>query len=184
MDVQLILQRKGKSIWTAKLQRSQATLGRAFGCNVRIPASDISRLHCRLHVENGLVVVEDLESVNGTFVNGVRVRDTEIVRPGDRLSLGSLTFVVEYEPSPEAVEQLGGAVAEAVEDVEVVEDAGSEPVVEAIAEPVEEGEEVDAEAFVLDDAEELNLPGRGEDLSDLLSGLEDTEDRTKKPKKR
>lgn len=183
MDVQLILKRKGKSIWTAKLQRSQATLGRAFGCNVRIPASDISRLHCRLHVENGLVMVEDLESVNGTFVNGTRVRDTEIVRPGDRLSLGSLTFVVEYEPSPEALERLGGEVAEAVEDVEVVEDADSQPVVEAVAEPVEEAEELGAEAFVLDDVDELNLPDRGEDLSGLLSGLDDTEDRSKKRKK-
>lgn len=186
MDVQLILQRNGKPIWTARLQRSQVTLGRAFGCNVRVPASDVSRLHCRLHIDNGLVVVEDLESINGTFVNGARVRDTEIARPGDRLSLGSVTFVIEYELSAEARERLGieddAPLVEAADDVEVVEDSGAAPVVEAVAEPLEEAEEMDADAFVFEDAEEFDLSGSGGDLHGLLSELDDTEDRSKRSK--
>jgi pSer/pThr/pTyr-binding forkhead associated (FHA) protein len=58
----------------------------------------VSRLHCRLLVgADGLVRVEDLGSVNGTLINGTPIHGLEVVRPGDRLGLGPVTFVVEYD---------------------------------------------------------------------------------------
>ena len=99
MIVRLILMRKRKRIWTAQVRQKEATLGRAVGCTVRIPSSQVSRLHCRLRIEDGVVTVEDLESVNGTFINGKRVREAEILHPGDHLSVGAVTFLVEYELS-------------------------------------------------------------------------------------
>jgi predicted component of type VI protein secretion system len=187
MNVRLVLERNRKRVWSTRLRSSEATLGRALGCTVRIPSSEVSRLHCRLRIDNGLVFVEDLESVNGTFVNGERVSGNEIVHPGDRLSLGSLTFVVEYELTPEALRRLGGdddyAVLEADEDVEVVEDAPS-PTTDSppVVEPVEEAAETDAEIFHLDDQEELHLP-EGGDLRDFLIELDDTDESSKKPKR-
>jgi predicted component of type VI protein secretion system len=193
MKVQLILQRKGKRIWTTQLRRSETTLGRALGCTIRIPASQVSRLHCRLRIENDLVTVEDLESVNGTFLNGKRVRGVEIVRPGDRLALGSVTFMVEYELTAAALRQLSGgedyAVLEEDDDLEVVEEvspppAKSPPVVEEVEEvqAVEEVEDDDAELFVLEEGEEINLPDGG-DLRNFLLELDDTDDRSKGRKK-
>jgi pSer/pThr/pTyr-binding forkhead associated (FHA) protein len=81
-------------------------VGRAHGNAVRIPSSEVSRQHCRLMLEDGLVYLEDLNSINGTFLNGRMVRDLEVVRPGDRLGVGPVVFVVEYELSPEALDRL------------------------------------------------------------------------------
>src|SRR5262249_52854099 len=106
MNVRLTLNRNRKAVWTAQISQAEATLGRARGCTVRIPSSEISRQHCRLRMENGIVTVEDLESINGTFLNGLRVRRIESVHPGDRLTLGPVTLVVEYEPATESLEDL------------------------------------------------------------------------------
>jgi serine/threonine-protein kinase len=104
--VQLALYRKNKRVWARQLRGWQATLGRGPSCTVRIRSSDVSRLHCRLLVEaDGLVRVEDLESVNGTFINGTQIHGLEIVRPGDRLGLGPVTFVVEYDKPSSLGEQ-------------------------------------------------------------------------------
>jgi pSer/pThr/pTyr-binding forkhead associated (FHA) protein len=175
MNARLILERKGKRVWTTQLRGSVATLGRAIGCTIRIPSSEVSRRHCRLSVENDLLTVEDLESVNGTFINGVPLRGIEIVRPGDRLGLGSVTFVVEYALTAEALRRLGGdeevAVLEADDEPEVVE----APPAHA-AEALEVLEEVGEEMFILDDKEEMHLP-EGGDLRDFLIELDDTDER-------
>jgi serine/threonine protein kinase len=115
--VQLALYRNNKRVWARQLSGSQATLGRGQRCTVRIPAADVSRRHCRLRMEaDGLVRVEDLESVNGTFINGTPIHGLEIVRPGDRLELGPVTLVVEYEMTPKTPRRLDGDENEIVLD--------------------------------------------------------------------
>jgi pSer/pThr/pTyr-binding forkhead associated (FHA) protein len=148
MIVRLVFMRKRKRVWTAQLHQTESTLGRAHGCTVRIPSAQVSRLHCRLRIENGVVTAEDLESVNGTFVNGQRIRDPEVVHPGDRLGVGPVTFVVEYELSTTSLRPLDSeedhAVQETESDVFLVEEEGSKPelepplVTEADVEIVEE----------------------------------------------
>jgi serine/threonine-protein kinase len=129
--VQLVLYRKNKRVWDRQLSGWQATLGRGRSCTVRIRSSDVSRLHCRLRMEaDGLVRVEDLESVNGTFINGTPIHGLEIVRPGDRLGLGPVTLVVEYDKTPQAQRRLEGGDDSALvetDDVELVEDAATQP---------------------------------------------------------
>ena len=184
MNVQLVLQRKGKRVWTTQMRRSEATLGRALGCTIRIPSAEVSRLHCRLRIDNDVVTVEDLESVNGTFLNGNRVHAVEIVRPGDRLALGSMTFVVEYELTPAALRHLGGgedyAVLEADDELSVVEEVRASPPAKVVpvVEALEEVEAEDAEMYVLEEGEEMHLPDGGE-LHDFLIELDDTDDRSK-----
>ncbi len=131
MKVRLVLIRKRKRVWTAQLRQTEATLGRAHGCTVRIPSAQVSRLHCRLRMDNGVVTVEDLESVNGTFINGKRVRDPEVVHPGDHLSVGPVTFVVEYELSTTTLRPLSDeedhAARETESEIFVVEEADCQP---------------------------------------------------------
>ncbi len=55
---------------------------------------DVSRHHARLDAENGIVYVTDLESGNGTFLNGRRLRQAIEVRPGDRIDVGTTRLVV------------------------------------------------------------------------------------------
>ena len=47
--------------------------------------------------------MEDLGSVNGTLLNGERIKGIEWVRPGDNLTVGPVTFVVEYETPDDEV---------------------------------------------------------------------------------
>lgn len=66
-------------------------LGRDPDADLRLDAADVSRRHARFSVATGTVVVRDLESTNGTFVNGDRVALTEL-RHGDRLRFGNVAL--------------------------------------------------------------------------------------------
>lgn len=60
----------------------------------------VSRHHCLLQRQNSHLLITDLESLNGTFVNGHRLvpRREYILRHGDRLILGSLHIQVSFHP--------------------------------------------------------------------------------------
>jgi len=73
-------------------------LGRGADNKVRIPDRVISRYHAQIQCRQGRCQILDLGSVNGTFVNGERLRPhvPHSIRPGDRLNLGPVaTFSVE-----------------------------------------------------------------------------------------
>src|SRR5437763_5086770 len=105
MMVRLVIE-QGRRRRVFSIREPGGVLGRARGCAVRIPSAEVSRRHCRLRLEDGLVYVEDLDSVNGTRLNGEFVYERTLVRPGDTLKLGPVAFVVEYELTPEALDRL------------------------------------------------------------------------------
>ncbi|MDW8072098.1 MAG: FHA domain-containing protein [Anaerolineae bacterium] len=57
----------------------------------------VSRRHARLSSRRGLIVIEDLASINGTYLNGRRLTPylPEVVRDGDQLQVGSLPIRIE-----------------------------------------------------------------------------------------
>jgi len=69
------------------------TLGRATGADFGVDGALVSRVHCRLTVlpEGGLEV-RDLDSTNGTFVNGKRVQTAQLAS-GDRIQIGRVELV-------------------------------------------------------------------------------------------
>jgi DNA-binding winged helix-turn-helix (wHTH) protein len=69
------------------------TIGRDAGAGVRIDALSISRAHARITCSGGAVVLEDLQSKNGTWVNGTRVAGGVSLDDGDEVRCGSITFV-------------------------------------------------------------------------------------------
>jgi len=71
----------------------QMTLGRAPDCNISLPFSHLSRHHASLTVSSRGLEVRDLGSVNGTFVNGIKV-DKAVLNLGDKLSFDSLAFTI------------------------------------------------------------------------------------------
>jgi pSer/pThr/pTyr-binding forkhead associated (FHA) protein len=69
------------------------TIGRAPRADFVIDAALVSRLHCRLAAGAGEIEAVDLESTNGTYVNGQRVaRGT--LKDGDRLRVGVVELLV------------------------------------------------------------------------------------------
>jgi hypothetical protein len=73
---------------------NRAVLGRGKTSDVIIPADDVSRTHAVFWREAGTAWVGDLESSNGTFVNGERVHGPTPVVEGDLLTLGRTEFVI------------------------------------------------------------------------------------------
>jgi pSer/pThr/pTyr-binding forkhead associated (FHA) protein len=72
------------------------TVGRSPGAEFMVEAPLVSRLHCRLTAGATELEVRDLESTNGTFVNGERVAQSTL-KPGDRLAVGRVELMVSRE---------------------------------------------------------------------------------------
>ena len=72
----------------------QLLLGRHGECDVILEHLSVSRRHARLSFRDGHWVLRDLDSTNGTRVNGKRVVRCRL-EPGDRLSLGSADLLVD-----------------------------------------------------------------------------------------
>jgi len=70
------------------------TLGRSAECDISIPSDEISRHHAKLQVVPDGVMVEDLGSANGTFINNQRVHGGTLMKPGDELRLDTIRFML------------------------------------------------------------------------------------------
>lgn len=78
----------------------RATVGRMNTCDVSVPDKSVSREHARLtRLEDGYLL-EDLQSTNGTLVNGYKISEATVVRPGDLLTFGTVDYRMESFPSP------------------------------------------------------------------------------------
>jgi len=70
------------------------TIGRATGADFIVDAALVSRVHCRLTaLPDGQLELRDLESTNGTYVNGVRIGQPLRLVSGDRLQVGRVEMV-------------------------------------------------------------------------------------------
>ncbi|MCR9165665.1 MAG: FHA domain-containing protein [Nannocystaceae bacterium] len=88
--------------------RDGLVVGRSFEAVLRLESDGISRFHARLeHSKQGMLVLSDLGSSNGTYVNGRRVQSPEALEDGDRVRFGPhASFVVRYgvDGGPETLE--------------------------------------------------------------------------------
>ena len=81
-----------------------------------LPASGVSRRHARFEVDGTRAVVHDLDSKNGTFVNGRRILEA-VLRPGDEIELGETRLYVEAVEPEDA--ELGLVLGEVVAEQDV-----------------------------------------------------------------
>lgn len=103
MNVTLVLvSEEGKSQEVA-LKRPLNVIGRQTDVAIRIPSQNVSRHHCEVSIADHKVVIKDLGSSNGTFVNKKRVTQTDL-KPGDKISVGGKVFVVRINSIPEDID--------------------------------------------------------------------------------
>lgn len=88
----------GKEI---KVASEKFLIGRSDTCQLRPKSESVSRKHCIIVLKDNRVLVQDLKSRNGTFVNGKRLPTdkAKVLKPGDTLKVASLEFEVVIEPS-------------------------------------------------------------------------------------
>ncbi len=74
-----------------------AVIGRSRSTDLILGHPLVSRQHCEVFESNGMLMVRDLGSLNGTFVGDTRIAEQAIpVKPGDLLTVGPVTFRAEY----------------------------------------------------------------------------------------
>jgi hypothetical protein len=73
---------------------SRVLIGRN-AADLVVPDPEISRRHAIVKVVEGMPVIEDLQSLNGTWVNGQRIVSPTLLAPGDRITIGKSTFEVQ-----------------------------------------------------------------------------------------
>ena len=76
-----------------KLNRGSTLIGRGPDANVKITDDGVSRHHARIRHETDKLFVDDLESRNGTYVNGTRITDPIQLRDGDKIQVGRTTVL-------------------------------------------------------------------------------------------
>ena len=84
------------------VDRSLVLVGRDPHCDARLASSRVSRWHCCLTEVDGEVLVRDLGSTNGVFINGRR-RESGRLRPGDVLSIAHVRYRLEERLSARAI---------------------------------------------------------------------------------
>ncbi|GIW87948.1 MAG: hypothetical protein KatS3mg108_2272 [Isosphaeraceae bacterium] len=96
MPYQLVVIKGRSASTTLRIPPNAVTLvGRQNGCQIRIVSSLVSRRHCELTESDGKLIVRDLGSSNGTYVNGIKITEPTELGPGSALVIGSVVFRVE-----------------------------------------------------------------------------------------
>lgn len=87
-------------------------IGRHEDCKIRIASDDVSKQHCRLKHKTDGLHAKDLGSRNGTFLNDELLTEEVLLKSGDMLRVGPMTFLVS-QSKPAPLPASGVAVAKA-----------------------------------------------------------------------
>jgi|GEM_PF-2333793 len=95
----LLISLDGQILEELALEQSSNVIGRGKDCNIIIEIDNISREHARILYTPEGFFISDLESTNGTFLNGYLVKPNHFFKleVNDRISLGTVSFIFEIE---------------------------------------------------------------------------------------
>jgi pSer/pThr/pTyr-binding forkhead associated (FHA) protein len=80
------------------LVKDLTVVGRKEECDLRLEHKSVSKMHCVIVKTDGLLLLRDLGSTNGTRVNGQRIRRAALL-PNDQLTIASYKFRVHLGPA-------------------------------------------------------------------------------------
>jgi pSer/pThr/pTyr-binding forkhead associated (FHA) protein len=99
MHVRLKIMQGSNTGKEVKIPTPKCMIGRGEDCHLRPNSDAISRHHCVIVTTENEVIVRDLKSRNGTFVNEEKVADEAVLLNGDLLRVGPLQFELVVEQS-------------------------------------------------------------------------------------
>ncbi len=98
MSLNVTLVVVGGDVKTPEIKlRLPSTVGRGRDCTIMLRHPLVSRQHCEIFEVGGGLMVRDLGSLNGTFVNNLRIEGDAPLPPGQLLTIGTVTFRAMYD---------------------------------------------------------------------------------------
>ena len=145
MEVKLVYFRSDGQRREVMLEDGVTPVGRRDDCDLRIPAETVSRRHCQFEVGPAEVVLIDLGSSNGTFVNANKIVDEDVVlKPGDQIRIGPATFTIQIDGEPAELEApIGAAEPDKKMDDSTLSDDSFDPfgALEELIDDLEDGQD-------------------------------------------
>ncbi len=109
----LVILSQGMTGRSHELKVDKTTIGRVDDNTFPIAESSVSSHHCEILLRGADVVVNDLNSTNGTFINGDKITGEAVLKPGQVLRLGQIELRLEVDGAPPAPAPATGAPAPA-----------------------------------------------------------------------
>ena len=134
MSFSVILTERGGPTRRLDFDAEEITIGRVDDNDICLPRGNISKKHTKVVVKDGKIIVLDLKSTNGTYVNGKKVAGPQLIRPSDKVYIGD--FILNVEP-PDFAAQAEGDGSERDADVSPPAEADAPPAADALPTPVE-----------------------------------------------
>ena len=85
--------------WKVAVETDPFIVGRDDDCELKLIDKRISRRHFEIRRGGDLIWIRDLESTNGTFVNNKKIKQAELLEPGDIISIGKFKFCIKNAKS-------------------------------------------------------------------------------------
>jgi pSer/pThr/pTyr-binding forkhead associated (FHA) protein len=95
--IELLYMKKDGTVRRFQVSNLPAVIGRIQRVPVSLPDPSVSREHARLFLRDGILHLADLNSSNGTFVNGKKVTSSPL-RPGDEIRVGAAVLILAPDP--------------------------------------------------------------------------------------
>ena len=91
----LVVQNAGMTGRSYELKTDTTTIGRVEDNAFQVAEASVSSHHCEVLLRGSDVVIKDLNSTNGTFINGEKITGESVLKPGQTLRLGQVEFRLE-----------------------------------------------------------------------------------------
>ena len=97
MEINLIMLKNNGDRKHFQLPAAITILGRRIDCDLRIPLKEVSRRHCEIELAESQLMIRDLDSSNGTYVNSQKIEQETILNAGDAIQIGPISFIVQID---------------------------------------------------------------------------------------
>ncbi|HEX7577144.1 MAG TPA: FHA domain-containing protein [Verrucomicrobiae bacterium] len=94
----LVILTQGMTGRAHELNVDRTTIGRVEDNTFQIADPSVSSHHCEVHLRGGEVLIRDLNSTNGSYINGAQITES-VLKPGQTLRLGQIELKLEAEGS-------------------------------------------------------------------------------------
>ena len=108
MSFLITLTEKGGDSQQLTFNKPEVTVGRLAGNDIVLAKGNVSKYHSRFVLKDGKYIVVDMQSTNGTYVNGKKIAAPQVIKPSDKVYVGDYIINVEAPGEEEYAEEGNG----------------------------------------------------------------------------